>query len=256
MAGFAMRTPAVAMAAFSHLTNVHPMLPGRCKRGNVDRLVENARRANISKVAFLRHGNTAPSSNGVDFDRQLTDHGRDQAREAGESFGRQMLAPLYPLAMVSPAPRTMETAKIFLESANLQTKICPIQHLYDGTMQPKGSSLFRQLGYAALLEYLNHEDEAFRSDAQLVLGGYAHSFLDSSIDIIEQSPTSTLENSTLLVVGHAIYLPSAALGLAAVAECKDTDLILSCNTKEAEGYLIDIANNNVVSLLKRPSNMN
>ena len=44
-------------------------------------------KANISKIVFLRHGQTRPSTTGVDFDRLLTDDGKEQSREAGLSFG-------------------------------------------------------------------------------------------------------------------------------------------------------------------------
>ena len=254
-----MRTRAVALAAFScHNKNkvLHPWLPGKSKRGDIDKLVDSAQSVNISKFAFLRHGNTAPSRNGIDFDRILTDPlGKEQALEAGESFGKQKLLPIHRHVLVSPAPRTVETAQLFLEAAGVECELRLCQSLYDGTMQPKGSALFRQLGYAPLKKYLNHEDEEFRSDARAVLGAYAHSFLDSAMDFIEKDGgTSTDQSTTMLMVGHAIYLPSAALGLASlVPDCKGIDLILSCNTKEAEGYLIDIKEKQV-TLLERPSN--
>ena len=49
-----------------------------------------------------------------------------------------------------------------------------------------------------------------------------------------------IAGSTLWVVGHAIYLPAAALRAASVAGCRDQEVILSSNANEAEGYLIDL----------------
>jgi hypothetical protein len=144
----------------------------------------------------------------------------------------------------SPAPRTIETTELFLESSNndeSEIQVVTDQVLYDGTMQPKGSPLFQKLGYAPLKDYLNHQDEQFRLDAQFVLGAYAHSAVDVIMNVVRQH--GVLEsgtNSTLWMVGHAVYLPAAALGLASLSGCKDCSIILSMNTLPAEGYLIDV----------------
>jgi broad specificity phosphatase PhoE len=200
---------------------------------------------------FLRHGQTG-LSNGVDFDRILTDEGRSQARAAGASFGSD-LKPFYSSLLVSPAPRTMETARIFLDAADAnQTELKPLPVLYNGAMLPKGSLIFRKIGYAPLQDYLLHEEDA--QDAQQVLGEYAHSVVEALMDIVEQEGACEAESGcTLLVAGHAIYLPAAALGVAGLLGCDDDlDVILSTNTKEAEGYIIDIDDASV-RYLARPS---
>jgi hypothetical protein len=63
-----------------------------------------------------------------------------------------------------------------------------------------------------------------------------------------------IASSTLWMVGHAIYLPAAALGAASLAGCRDQEVILSSNTKEAEGYLIDLENC-TVECISRPSSL-
>ena len=57
---------------------------------------------------------------------------------------------------------------------------------------------------------------------------------------------------TLVVVGHAIYLPAAALFAAEALGCdqKGRSQILGCDTQEAEGYLVEP--DGTVSLLRRP----
>jgi hypothetical protein len=68
-------------------------------------------------------------------------------------------------------------------------------------------------------------------------------------DTTEQGTNRT----TLCFVGHAIYLPAAALGVATLAGCSDAakDMILSSTTREAEGYLIDLERSSA-EYLSRP----
>lgn len=238
MGGF--RNAPVVLAAFAQ-RHLHEWLPGKA-HCNFETFRSTLIQANVTRVAFLRHGQTAPSQ-GSDFDRILTEEGRQQGREAGSSFGVN-LKPFYPTMLSSPAPRTIETAKIFLESSNndeSEIQVVTDQVLYDGTMQPKGSPLFQKLGYAPLNDYLNHQEEQFRLDAQFVLGAYAHSVVDAIMSLVGQHDVpESVPNSTLWMVGHAIYLPAAALGVASLSGCKDCDIILSMNTLPAEGYLIDV----------------
>jgi Histidine phosphatase superfamily (branch 1) len=240
MGGF--RNTPVVLAALAQ-QHLHEWLPGKA-HCNFETFRSTLIQANVKRVAFLRHGQTAPSQ-GSDFDRILTEEGRQQAREAGSSFGVH-LKPFYPTLLSSPAPRTMETANLFLESSNnyeSEIQVVTDQVLYDGTMQPKGSPLFQKLGYAPLKDYLNHQDEQFRLDAQFVLGAYAHSAVDVIINLVGRYDVPQSDtNSTLWIVGHAIYLPAAALGVASLSGCKDCHLILSMNTLPAEGYLIDVEN--------------
>jgi broad specificity phosphatase PhoE len=241
------RTP-VILAAFSQL---HQWLPGSLKNHHAENFASVMRNANVCRIVFLRHGQTG-LSNGVDFDRMLTDEGRSQARVAGASFGSD-LKPFYSSLLVSPAPRTMETAHIFLDAADAnETELKPLPVLYDGTMQPKGSPIFRKIGYAPLQDYLLHEEDA--QDAQHILGDYAHSVVEALMDIVEQEGAAAESpGCTLLMVGHAIYLPAAALGVASLLGCDDDlDVILSTSTKEAEGYIVDIDDASV-RYLARPS---
>jgi len=225
--------------------------------GNLDAFSSTLANADIQRVAFLRHGKTAPAENGVDFERQLTDVGRKQAQEAGASFGKEE-RPFFPTVLVSPAPRTMETAKLFCEAAEeteYQFSCPPV--LYDGTMQPEGSKLFRKIGYAPLKDYLDAEDTEDRETARTVLGEYAHNVAQVMMESVESTPRREIINNatTLWMVGHAIYLPAAALGVASLLNCDEhgKNVILTTNTVEAEGYLLD-ATDGSVSYLTRPSN--
>jgi broad specificity phosphatase PhoE len=255
----AFRRTSTLFLAFSHLHECLPA-PDTCLASfsSFETLAETLRKTGIARLAFLRHGATAKSQ-GVDFDRKLTDQGRKQAKEAGSSFGKELL-PYHPRLFVSPAPRTVETAELFLQSAGIALDLVnmikdPI--LYDGTMQPAGSKLFQKIGYAPLNDYLNAEDDEDRKAAREVLGAYAHNVTEviAKSTMKDSCSVSLSQNSTLLMVGHAIYLPAVALGIASLLDCDEDSkqLILSTNTLEAQGYLIDTLSGSV-RLLVRPSN--
>jgi hypothetical protein len=129
--------------------------------------------------------------------------------------------------------------------------------LYDGTMQPSGCLLFRKIGYSGLQDYLNCENDADQNVARIVLGSYAHNVINIIMNVLQQSEktstaTGTSKETTLWMIGHAIYLPAVALGIATILECADKNLLLTTNTVEAEGYVIDNIHNSSVQLLQRP----
>lgn len=217
--------------------------------------------AGISKIAFLRHGKTSPALDGVDFNRQLTAEGQLQADQAGLSFGRHDLPPYFPCVLVSPSPRTIETAEIFLKSAGV-VDLVKLQRLpiaYDGTMQPGGHALFKKIGYAPLVNYIDNKDsDSDRKTAQRLLSQYAQNIADVIYEVANQNKctNSAAKASTLLFVGHAIYLPAAALGIASIVRCDNVSqsLILSSVTREAEGYLVDLDKSSV-RYLARPAKL-
>lgn len=235
------RTFRLLAAAFAQ---IHPQLPGK-STNNLDQFLGTLKQANIARVAFLRHGKTGPATTGKDFDRLLTAEGRDQAREAGHAFGKD-LNPFFSPVLVSSASRVVETAQIFLKSSDVDDKIelRISEVLYDGSTQPKGSALFGKIGYAPLLEYLENENEEDREDARSVLGDYAHMAVDSILNAAATSEPSQAP-STLCVVAHAVYLPASALGVATLVGCEDVEITFTANTREAEGYLIDIPSSTV-----------
>ena len=224
---------------------------------DTQQFLQSAKVSGVSKVGFLRHGKTGPTpENGADFDRQLTEEGREQATAAGQAFGKSLL-PFHSTLLASPAPRTMDTAKLFLDSSGglENIRIEPVQWLYDGAMQPEGSALFRKLGYAPLDDYVNSADKDDRESSRKVLGSYAYSAMRSILETLLAAERESAEGENtggkiLWVVGHAIYLPSVALQVALLANCDEssTDLILSTSTREAEGFLVDLEEASVKSL--------
>jgi hypothetical protein len=67
---------------------IHEWLPGTWNK-SLEKFAPVLTKAKIKRVRFLRYVQNAPSK-GVYFDRLLTDNGREQAREAGISFGRDL----------------------------------------------------------------------------------------------------------------------------------------------------------------------
>jgi broad specificity phosphatase PhoE len=254
---------------FSHL---HEWLPGTSTTATTagaavssttsleQHFVSSLQNAGIHRVAFLRHGN-APGAPGLDdFDRQLSKLGKEQTIASGASFGRsEQLLPLYSTLIASPSPRTIDTAHLFLKAANATVKeVLGLPILYDGTMQPGGNALFKKIGYVSLREYIDcKDDERDRKLARSLFGMYAHDVMGAMMKVIKQERAegSVDSRSTLLVVGHALYLPSVALGVASVAGCRqaDEDLILDNITNEAEGYLVNLSDGSVNILSRPPS---
>lgn len=244
---------------YLHLALAHSfhdwILQPRTVRGGEFR--ERCEQAKIRRIGFLRHGNTLPSETGHDFDRLLSDKGREQAAEAGRSFGAN-LQPFYPQLLVSPAPRTQETAQIFLSSAGVTdpVQLTPVPCLYDGTMQPEGSAIFQKIGYAPLRDYTDNKDENDRVTMRRLLGKYSSDTAQAIMNVLQDLPVCCDGNTmTLWIVAHAIYLPSAALGVAVLANCNDNEslnMILSTVTREAEGYLVNL-DDAKVEYLERPS---
>ena len=147
----------------------------------------------------------------------------------------------------------METAQIFVRDELNQQHVSlqGIQALYDDTMQPEGSRLFQKIGYAPLRDYW--EDPSDGAVAREILGSYGVTFLETVCDRLsqhEEVSSSGGPTSTLLFVGHAIYLPSAALVVAQAAGCDNLDVVWSTNTQEAEGYLVDLEHQTVSTLCR------
>lgn len=248
------RSPLALQLAFSQLHEWLPC-PSETTSGNLGQFGKTLAEAGIQRIGFLRHGKTAPAENGKDFERQLTDAGRKQACEAGSSFG-VMQKPFFPRVLVSPAPRTMETAKLFCDAAQEDVlRYFSPNILYDGTIQPEGSKLFRKIGYAPLQDYLDAEDIDDRVAGRTVLGAYSYNAAQVMMDTVEDTPRKLISNvgTTLWLVGHAIYLPAVALGIASLLQCNENgkSVILSTDTAEAEAYLIDVSSR-TVSYLTRP----
>lgn len=201
----------------------------------------------IHRIAFIRHAKTLPAPDGIDFNRQLSEAGRSQARQAAASYGRFDLLPYFPLAMASPSHRTMDTAKLFLDENKTfgpKVEIRQIDIAYDETMQPEGSDLLNDFGHGPLRNYLESRDRLDRETSRQLLGKYACDIAEAIVQTIsgEEKRSEDSKPSTLLFFGHEIYLPSVALKVASLAGIEEpmVECLLDTATYEAEGYLVDV----------------
>jgi phosphohistidine phosphatase len=71
---------------------------------------------------LLRHGEAEPHDARPDFDRRLTDRGREQARNAGLALGALKVE--VHLAFTSPKVRSRDTAKLACEGLGVE----PVEH--------------------------------------------------------------------------------------------------------------------------------
>jgi len=262
------------LSAVDHKVSLHPWLPPpppssynnmASNSHTLDLVQPTLVEKGIGRIAFLRHANTLPKpvvENGTDFDRQVSPKGQEQAKEAGQTFARD-LTPFYSKMFASPSPRTVETAKIVLETIPNHDGIeidTSLYELYDMSAQPGSGRLFEKHGYAPLQTYVNDgTNKQDCVDARIGFGTYSHTCIHALLNALlaDTSAPPSLNSdttTTLWVVGHAMYLPSIVLGLATLLDCDEEskDLVLATNTKEAEGYLLDVEHKNV-RLLQRPS---
>ena len=181
-------------------------------------------------VVFLRHGNTGKAE--VDIDRALTERGREQAVSAAD-FLRDL--PVAPLVACSSAGRCVETVTLALRAAGHAFELVTCPSIYDVIFQPSSTAeVWTRLGYAPL--------RAYRAEGAAVcdrFDEYARVCL-AEIDGVAAKVVANGARRTLVVCGHAVYLPSLALALATQRNLPQAslDAILDCNTPEAGGYLV------------------
>ena len=71
---------------------------------------------------FLRHGEAEPHGSRPDDERELTDRGRDQSRQAGRGLG--LLELTFHHVFTSPKVRALETARLACEALDVE----PVVH--------------------------------------------------------------------------------------------------------------------------------
>lgn len=183
-------------------------------------------------VCFIRHGNTNKAP--VDFDRTLTPKGEAQAAAARAYLSQMPL--LKAIAVSSPATRCVQTASIALAGQGVRT-VQPAQKIYDALLQPS-SEAFGRLGYAPLRSY-----RAEGAEMTALLDNYAIGVLDQVaelLDGVDVASDDVQQRPTLVIFGHAVYLPAVALLLAQRRGHSDAELdkVLRTNTKEACGFWV------------------
>ena len=207
-------------------------------------------KARIDRVAFLRHGNCALARDGNNEDRPLSKLGRQQATQAGTSYCRTLI-PFYSVTMHAPPRRAQETAKIILETSMSDELHWSPTGGYGRAMEEKEELLrFSTLLHRPLRYHMHGNEKERRRLAEYALD-IAEIIYDSvTEEHANEDPLDVRdETTTLLFVGDAIDVPTAALGIASLTKTMNgADCILSTITKEVEGYLIDLSDQEVTTL--------
>uniref|UniRef100_A0A7S3NN62 Uncharacterized protein n=1 Tax=Aureoumbra lagunensis TaxID=44058 RepID=A0A7S3NN62_9STRA len=227
--------------------------------GKKEKLGELVRGVSL-RILFLRHAETKVGPRN-DWERMLSDAGMSQSKRAGESFGRA-LQPFCNVVMSSPAPRCLDTIDHFFKGVSQEVRSMRIvtdPTLYDGTIQPGASEVFKRLGYQSLSTYLKD------GGATSALEKYADDVVDQLINLLESSDNENKEDGqkiqplkdkdqyqTLLFCGHAVYLPAAGRLCAQLlgAPKHALRILTDSNMRPCEAFLL------VPSLLKASASNN
>ena len=147
-------------------------------------------------ITFVRHANAIPKEEDKpDIARPLTEKGRKQALERR----RQLDNPAFDLVLFSPTMRTDETGSIVAGSFS-SSDFIELPELYT----PKGpdgeilDEMFSRLGYTPLESYYQEPAESIEC-----LERFARKAWNAILIKIRRARAKNI-----LVVGHAIYLPS------------------------------------------------
>ncbi|HLL71775.1 MAG TPA: histidine phosphatase family protein [Pyrinomonadaceae bacterium] len=88
----------------------------------------------MKSLLLLRHARPAPNSpRARDFDRTLTDVGREQARRVGQLLREKEIEP--EAIISSPAARARETADLVCEAAGLSTQTRFDARIYEASLE-------------------------------------------------------------------------------------------------------------------------
>ena len=87
----------------------------------------------MHRLLLLRHAKAAPFAGGEDYERALTDKGREDARRIGDLIAARGLVP--DLVIYSSAERTRETAEIVASNWPKRVKSVAEDGLYEASRQ-------------------------------------------------------------------------------------------------------------------------
>lgn len=85
----------------------------------------------MKRVVIVRHGKSVPYGYDDDFNRDLRERGKNDAKLVSQELKKQEI---FPDEMISsPAKRAIKTARIFAENLNFKKRnIIEIEDIYDG----------------------------------------------------------------------------------------------------------------------------
>lgn len=98
----------------------------------------------MKRIVIVRHAKAVPYGYDMDFDRELTDRGENDAGNIGRELRRKGIVP--DLMISSPAARALKTAQIFAEKLGYERdKIKELMVIYEGLTTSGFLSIVHQL---------------------------------------------------------------------------------------------------------------
>ena len=98
----------------------------------------------MKRIVIVRHAKAVPYGYDMDFDRELTDRGENDAGNIGRELKRKGIVP--DLMISSPAARALKTARIFAENLGYEgDKIKELMVIYEGLTTSGFLSIVHQL---------------------------------------------------------------------------------------------------------------
>ncbi len=98
----------------------------------------------MKRIVIVRHAKAVPYGYDMDFDRELTDRGENDAGNIGRELKRKGIVP--DLMISSPAARALKTAQIFAENLGFDSnQIQEKMAIYDGLTTAGFLSIVHQL---------------------------------------------------------------------------------------------------------------
>jgi phosphohistidine phosphatase len=110
------------------------------------------------QIWFLRHGEAEPHDARSDFDRELTERGREQARSAGRALAALKVE--FQLAFTSPKVRARDTALLACREVGIE----PVEHeaLASGFEAREALALLAAAGGEQRILVVGHEPDFSR----------------------------------------------------------------------------------------------
>lgn len=240
-------------------------------------------------LAFIRHGNTLSAAKDhpggdaeADFERVLSDKGREQARLSAQSFLLGNVITSVPLVVHSTAGRARQTAELMFGEPACEARFgaCrrelsfrPANTIYPGVdsrASPNAElaaavveteKYFSQISYAPLSRYFDRgcTEDVWREYAEHVLEEVLSIIDDGLIqrpEVLAIAATEAKDNSgtytCVCVFGHAQYSQALALRVAMAIglEMEQVARIAEITLGEAEGILVT-PSGGVVQLLRK-----
>lgn len=166
------------------------------------------------EILFLRHGNAGPADR--DFDKPLTDKGREQAMECR----RDKLTYFNPnLVIVSPAARTVGTAAIVFDGVSAVVQAPELYLGMDDAERARQSGNFKKVGNAPLKTFVELDPEHYERYGQ------------RGATVI-RALADRHSASRVAVVGHGPLLCAIARKLT------DNPIVQEIVLEETEGFII------------------